>query len=472
MFSFKKQEEYKNSFQSDDYFDLEDNGGYFMDLKNNPYLTEFSTNNFNYITTDPDENSKPGYLNNILSKQNNFNNLDTKLDLDFNALDNENNEDDESVNLQLEKIVNRNNLDNEINDGLTIKSDSNTNLLRPIQKNKSGQRELEDNQENIKSDLNTDSVHLPKHTPSNLRVSTMTAISNINVIIKLDELYKNLVFKADEKDETYPYIKNCQVSSEPLKGYLVEVKSKRAKSKVKNKNCFQNQATIIVTLSNDRQVNLKIFRNGKIQMTGLKSEEEGYVASNTLIDKILEIYETVPSLITSENKQPKISDFSIVLINSDFSAGFRIKRERLYELLFKSGMYVSYEPDIYPGVNAKFYWNKGKGCNYHDGICRCSNICDGKGGGMGDGDCKKVTIATFQSGNVIITGARQNIQTQDAYHYINKVFADNMANIMRTSTLEDELDIPKKETLKDKKAIPISKIINFAVREKLKLINL
>ncbi len=325
----------------------------------------------------------------------------------------------------------------------------------------------------ISNDIDTENYSpiTNTHEPSELRISTMTAVCNINIILKLDELYNNISFYDSESQEDgYPYIKSCQFASEPIKGYLVAAKSKRTKTKAKSKNCFQNQSTLIIALSKTRQINLKIFRNGKIQMTGLKSEEEGYLAANTLIKKIKDISLKVPSFITSETKEPLLSDFSIVLINSDFSAGFRIKREKLYELLFKSGMYVSYEPDIYPGVNAKYYWNTNN--KKKDGICRCSGLCDGKGDGEGDGNCKKVTIATFQSGNVIITGARKNIQTQAAYKYINTIFRENMGEIIRNISLDEETIENSKLKSTKRISFNINKIINCELLEKLKNINL
>ena len=41
---------------------------------------------------------------------------------------------------------------------------------------------------------------------------------------------------------------------------------------------------------------------------------------------------------------------------------------------------------------------------------RCTSSCTGKGCGDGDGECKRVTIATFKEGNVIITGAKNREQ--------------------------------------------------------------
>ena len=129
-------------------------------------------------------------------------------------------------------------------------------------------------------------------------------------------------------------------------------------------------------------------------------------------------------------------------------------------------MYVSYEPDIYPGVNAKYYWNT----NNHksDGICRCTGLCDGKGNGEGDGNCKKVTIATFQSGNVIITGARKNIQTKSAYDYINNIFSKNIDDIIRNVTVEEENIEQHKIKIAKRLSFNVNKIINFDLLEKLK----
>ena len=69
-------------------------------------------------------------------------------------------------------------------------------------------------------------------------------------------------------------------------------------------------------------------------------------------------------------------------------------------------IYISYEPCIYPGVNIKYFINTNNRC----GICECENLCNGKGNGCGDGNCKKVTIAVFKSGKVIITGGQNKDQ--------------------------------------------------------------
>ena len=55
------------------------------------------------------------------------------------------------------------------------------------------------------------------------------------------------------------------------------------------------------------------------------------------------------------------------------------------------GIYTTYEPCIYPGVNIKFFWSQNSG-SYELGVCKCNNKCSGKGDGLSDGNCKKITM--------------------------------------------------------------------------------
>lgn len=235
--------------------------------------------------------------------------------------------------------------------------------------------------------------------PSPLRISTITALCNIGCEVPLDELFNNLV--VNDKVQ-YVHFKDL-----PDKGVPNKVKKKKVSKS------FYNQLTLILRLSDTRSVNIKVFKNGQLQMTGVKSTDEGHQSVATLIT---ELEKVMPA-----NYQFKKNGYKTVLINSDFSIGYKVSRNKLYQLLDQHyGMYVSYEPCIYPGVNCKFFWNQNNPSN--NGVCMCSKGCSGKGDGSGPGKCKKVTIATFQSGTVIITGANTEKQLQDAHSFICSVF--------------------------------------------------
>ena len=115
-----------------------------------------------------------------------------------------------------------------------------------------------------------------------------------------------------------------------------------------------------------------------------------------------------------------IVNYKIVLINSDFDIGFKINREKLYRYMLDRNVYCTYEACTYPGVNIKYYYNTDYKTN---GICNCESMCDGKSDD--ENKCKKITIAVFKSGKIIITGAQTYNQLDIVYKYIKTLLIDN-----------------------------------------------
>ena len=234
-----------------------------------------------------------------------------------------------------------------------------------------------------------------------LRVSTITSVLKISTDIDLKKIYKSVPIT-----DYIPFIEYG--SDNPPKGFSKKL-LKKTRKKTKKK-IFYNQATIHVVHDN-KIMNVKLFNNGKIQITGLKGVNQAPILINNLIEyfKVLSVFEEDTNLINHR----------LVLINSDFDLGYSINREVLHTEIIDAGLYSSYEPCIYPGVNIKYFMNT----NNFDGICCCENMCNGKGNADGDGDCKKVTIAVFKSGKVIITGGQNIDQLEKAYRFI-KNFID------------------------------------------------
>lgn len=270
-----------------------------------------------------------------------------------------------------------------------------------------------------------------------LNISTITAIANIGSELDLD-----LVGRYIELGNNIRYIKyGTHTRGIPTK--------KISKKKELKKKIFFNQATFIVRSPSSKFVNVKIFTNGKIQMTGLKNIDDGKIIVNQLISDIqkinLEGTEDANKQIIKNITNFKLSEFKTVLINTDFKTNFKIKRPELHKLLVNDyKLFSKYEPCIYPGVDTKFYCNT---IYKSDGLCHCKIKCNGKGYGNGVGDCKKVTVATFQSGSVIITGARNMDQVIQTYEFIKKMFVDNYSKIIKILpffVLEDEKQKNKK----------------------------
>ena len=111
------------------------------------------------------------------------------------------------------------------------------------------------------------------------------------------------------------------------------------------------------------------------------------------------------------------------MINSDFCINHNINLKRISKLLKKNGLYNSYEPDEYPGVLTKYYYNIK---NAVQGYCNCSPHCSTK---EKHSVCTKITISVFRPGSVIITGARNIDQLLSAYDFIIKILKDNIEYI-------------------------------------------
>ena len=243
----------------------------------------------------------------------------------------------------------------------------------------------------------------------NLRVSTMTMCSGINANIDLSKLYDNLPI-----NEEFRYIEFFDKNKgESYK----KVKKPRKKTE---KKYFYNQLTIQI-FEDNKIINTKLFNNGKIQMTGLKHQTQAKNCVTKIINSI-NLMVQKEQIVDNNNLEPL--EFKICMINTDFDIRFEIKRDILHRIVINEGYYSSFEPTIYPGVNIKYYYNHNSLNN--DGICKCEGSCDGKGNGM---CCKKITVAAFNSGCIIITGAQSFDQLNKAYDFITKIIDNNKDKI-------------------------------------------
>ena len=255
-----------------------------------------------------------------------------------------------------------------------------------------------------------------------LRISTMTQIAQVSSSIDLNALYSYL-----ETNDTVKYIEYADLPGKGKRDRPKKIsKSRNPEKPTKRKKYFYNQVTIHVF--NEKIVNMKVFNNGGIQMTGLNKPDQGSDTVNILLQEVFKLSGEKRSEIFPDDMNPCLIPemTKMVMINSDFDTGTRINREVLHRYIIEAGYYSSYEPVIYPGVNIKYYYNLDKQVS---GICNCGRPCDGKGQ---NGACKKITIAVFNSGKIIITGGQSLDQIQTAHKFITDFIKDRAEFIQET----------------------------------------
>lgn len=120
--------------------------------------------------------------------------------------------------------------------------------------------------------------------PTDLVISTCTVVSNVNNDINLNFLSRvvpiyDMYHQELEKKKGGVY--NITLYSDYSRGNTYD-------KKIKNKE-FNNQVTIKYKYWGFRHINMKIFTNGKFQMTGLKTDTEAVNITNRIISILKDI---------------------------------------------------------------------------------------------------------------------------------------------------------------------------------------
>ena len=265
-----------------------------------------------------------------------------------------------------------------------------------------------------------------------LRISTNVATGNLGSKLYLDKLFDQLpllllpfgypeegVLKMEHKD---------RVIGASARDLLTKKKAA--------KKTFFNQSTLVVRKrrmddpSQFKEVNLKLFANGGIQMTGITGLEFARIT----LDWLLPILSTLPTAIS---EQPLfIKQLKIQLINSDYHVNGNIHRDNLHKIMSEQYcLFSSLEKLIHQGVNIKYYYNTSRLVG-RPGICNCEQPCQGLGEGDAPGQCKKITILAFQTGDIIVTGARKKEQLDEAYEFMNLILKRHSREVLRPFSAE------------------------------------
>ena len=270
------------------------------------------------------------------------------------------------------------------------------------------------------------------------KISTITCNANIgeNIYIDLSLLYNYITPKIE--DNNIIWIQN---SSDESKG-INPKKIRKSKKDKKKKTRFDNQITILYQINKTYRPNIKIFKNGNIQLTGInRLESDVENISKHIINEIKNAYNINEKINLNSEKETKeeffnklkFDNFKIRMINTDFKTytnkeltdRFYIRRKELHNTLINSkyNNKSSFQPGIYQGVKLEYYYNR-----YNDnGICQCKVHNFNKKNNVSD--CKKVTIAIFESGSILITGGVNFDQVNKAYNHITNIIRENVDTI-------------------------------------------
>jgi TATA-box binding protein (TBP) (component of TFIID and TFIIIB) len=231
--------------------------------------------------------------------------------------------------------------------------------------------------------------------PKGIKVSTMTIACKIGTPIHLENVARFIDLSANS-------IQSVKYGSHPLNNRTIVTTKKKKKKKVdgKSKRNFYNEATVKLKPTNNKPVNVKLFKNESLQLTGVKNMKNFCEIISKLFHELKKdkaaIFEgkLIKKPLVEDKKKLQLYDVQICMINTNFKLKKEIDRDQLYDKLQKDRVNCTYEPCLHACVNIKYQYSSQK----------------------------KVSVFVFKSGSIIITGANCIDHVLRAYNFIMSKF--------------------------------------------------
>lgn len=304
---------------------------------------------------------------------------------------------------------------------------------------------------------------IPKCSP--LNISTKTKISYLNVPIDLKQVFwqipvvtyhepnlgvvkKQMKFNSTTPEEVseivqhkaaYDYIDDYVISQINNPDGRVKFKDIRKISigickkditsyRCKRKSAFYNCFVVILRLlHNDlyKEIHVKVFNTGKLEIPGIQD--------STILDKVLTLLVKILSPIITkktvdESPLKFLEDKSeTVMINSNFSCGYYINREKLYKLLkYKYKINSNFDPCSYPGIQCEFYYDT---LILDDKDQHGIQPSLDRSGNQEALPVTKVSFMIFRTGSVLIVGKCSEEMLYQIYEFLCKIFEEEYDEI-------------------------------------------
>lgn len=270
-------------------------------------------------------------------------------------------------------------------------------------------------------------------------LSTMTICGRLGGIVSIKDVIQSIpiipywsIREGVLRTEGY-------IDSEP---YFRGISRKYIEKRNSDTKPFRNSASLYCRIFDEdtgdaKEPSVKIFRNGGFQITGIRTPTQ----ANVIVALIKRSLKSVPGLF--EETDPGF--INICMMNSDITLPYTIDREELQNILKADGILSTFETTSYQGVNIKYYWNYEKHYAgiHQSGICECEHVCEssGKKRVMSNPHtthhkgCVRITIAPFQTGKIIITGAKTLEQIDDATEWILSVIKKHKDTLLRDNAI-------------------------------------
>ena len=240
----------------------------------------------------------------------------------------------------------------------------------------------------------------------------------------------------------------------------VELKKKKSKKSnnsnnsnentKKSEDYFRHSVSCVMMAEDNKPLNIKVPSNGKLQMTGCKTDEHSMLAVVQLCKIMSEVEKWTGEKLYEVNGDKVKAIFNVVMQNKDFQLGFKINRQNLDTFINKkTNFHAIFEASTATGINIKLVYennNKRKllkmeydSINDKQNIFEISydeyfNILNDKDK-EAEQETKYVTFFVFSSGHIIMSSRPYNMEKY--FYDVVKILIKNQ------SEFEEKADVRK-----------------------------
>lgn len=255
--------------------------------------------------------------------------------------------------------------------------------------------------------------------PMGMNVATISCTVNLNIEINKDYIMENMLLN-DHDVLSIKLYNNLRTKLVPKKKKEKVVKNK------KRSNHFYNQVTIDMRVTNGdivdetgdkytkdkndkinlynnlRKINIKMFGNGALELSGCKNISDVNIVINKLVHRLLENDNYI------NNGDITVTDFNINMIMANYKIKHMINRVHLKNILDKKKIYGVFEKLLSSKVTIKI-----------------------KPPSTDDLE-KFISIFVFEKGSVLITGSTKTKEDLEyAYNFLNDILMEHSNYIFK-----------------------------------------
>lgn len=247
--------------------------------------------------------------------------------------------------------------------------------------------------------------------PQEVTINTMTLTFKFNSKFNTDNIGKYITL-SEEGIQTIKYVEEkTEVANSNMLCFR-RWDSKTIDKKIHKSNAFLHQASIELVVDK-ANINIKIFGNGSMQMTGCKGVDNFINIVKILCAELRKIkgimsketykLELKPFTTVREAVTPyQIQELNIVMIQTNFTVGLMIDRDKLCKLLISKNIHATFDPDNHSGVNIRFKYSENK----------------------------ILSLFVFESSDIILTGVNNRDHIIKAFNFIVFMILSNYQEVV------------------------------------------